>query len=338
MYGNVPERIDREFILSKVSEEDIFYKYMGIYPNENDFFCNPFRTDTKADCKFYRDSRLVLKFNDFAYKWNVDCFNVVQYIYKDTYPQALERVARDFKLYDNEVDLSSFGASVIEEYSKKNSFREIKVQRKEFTKWELELWNSWGYTKETLDFYRIGSLLRLWVGDRLIYTYSSKDPGFIYHLGNNEDGLPLYKAYFPLRSSYRFIQNVGNILQGYHQLPENGEFCLITKSMKDVGCIYHYGIPAVAPMGETVLITPEQFEDLNNRFFHVFTLFDRDRAGMIATKLYQKTYGTTPLLFDSLSGGLFRKKDEPKDIVDHHIEFGNRELSEMIEHVKETYL
>lgn len=338
MYGNVPERIDKSYIFSRISEEDIFYKYMGIYPNTTDFFVNPFRTDTHADCKFYRDNRGVLKFNDFAYKWNVDCFNVVQHIYKDSYPQALERVFRDFNLANIEPNFNSISNIIQVETSKDSTFLDIKVQRKDFTKWELDLWSSWGYSMDTLKLFNIGSLLRLWIRDKLIYTYNSKDPGFVYYFGNNQDGMPIYKIYFPLRDKYRFLQNAGDILQGYSQLPETGDFLLITKSYKDVGCIFNYQIPSVAPMGETVLITPEQFEDLNNRFFKIFTLFDRDRAGMIASKLYQKTYGTTPLLFDSTSGGLFRKKDEPKDFVDHHVVCGPRELIDMIDYVKDTYL
>lgn len=337
MFGNIPERITKEHILARISEEDIFFKYMGIYPNTSDFFSNPFRTDRHADCRFYRDARGVLKFNDFAYKWNWDCFNVVQKIYNCNYPEALEKVFSDFNLKEitPDFDMLDERARLAEGF--KDRYVEIKVQRKDFTKWDKDLWYSWGYTDDTLRLFRISSLLRLWLGDRLIYTYSPKDPGFIYYFGNDEQGRPLYKAYFPLRDKYRFIQNVGDILQGYHQLPDGGDFLVITKSLKDVGCMYNYNIPSVAPMGETVLITPEQFEDLNNRFFQIFTLFDRDRAGMIASKLYQKTYGTTPLLFES-ENRLVRKKEEPKDFVDNHIYYGALELNDMINYAKEIYI
>lgn len=340
MYGNIPERITREHILSRITEEDIFFKYMGIQPNTEDFFRNPFRADTHADCKFYRDNTLkrALKFNDFAYKWNVDCFNVVQFLYKLNYPQALEKIFRDFNLAEVVPDMSSnYNDGLITERGKEKSFLDIKVQRREIFKLDLDIWGKWGYTKETLSLLKIAPLLRVWVRGDIIYNFTLKDPGYVYHLGHSSDGQPLYKIYFPLREQGKFLQNTGDSLQGYHALPEGGDFLLITKSMKDVGCSFNYDIPSVAPMGETVLISPEQFEDLNNRFFRIFTLFDRDRAGMLASKLYQTTYGTIPLLFDS-NNRLFRSKDEPKDFSDHHEAYGVRPMLDIIEHVKQIYL
>ena len=84
------ENLSKEFLLSKVTEEDIFMKYLNIYPNLNDYFRNPLRTDAHPDCKFYRDSRGTLKFKDFAYGMNIDCFNCAFLSGKST--QLLRRV------------------------------------------------------------------------------------------------------------------------------------------------------------------------------------------------------------------------------------------------------
>lgn len=328
------EKLTKEYILSRISQEDIFYKYLGISPNTVEFFSNPLRADSHPDCKFYRDSRNVLKFHDFAYKWNVDCFNVVCRIHNCNYGEALHIIAKDFNLKDSSVN---YTPNIIPFETKESIGRDIKVKRKEFTKEELLFWEENGWTKEMLDFYQISSLLYVWLDNNKIYTYHKRDMGFVYYFGMSKHLLPQYKLYFPQRTRFRFLQNTGNILQGYKQLPEGGDLLVITKSMKDVGLLNAYGIPAVAPMSESNVISEEQFEDLSNRFFHIVTLFDRDRAGMTASKRYKDKFNTIPLLFDA-NGKLFRGPDDPKDLTDHFKEYGNNFMIDLIEDTKQYLL
>lgn len=339
MYENQNNLQDltKEFILSRISEKDIFHKYMGIYPNTTEYFTNPFRQDTYPDCRFYEDSRGVLKFNDFAYKWNVDCFNVVQKLFNCNYGEALIQIANDFNIFEKEINYETIEIAKEFKESEESIGRKIGVQRKDFTKWDLDFWISQGWSIEALNLFKVGSLLRAWIDNRLIYNYNKKDPGFVFYFGMSKHYIPQYKLYFPLRQRYRFLQNTGNILQGYEQLPEEGENLLITKSYKDVGALWGFNIPSVAPMSETTIITPEQFEDLNNRFFNIYTLFDRDRAGMIASQIYRKTYGTTPLLFES-TNRLFRTAGEPKDFTDNYKTYGLNYMVDFVNEVKEQLL
>lgn len=332
------EELTRLFVLSRISEEDIFFKYLGIYPNMTDYFRNPLRPDSTADCRFYRDSRQVLKFNDFAYKMNLDCFNVVSRLHNNAnFNEVLKIIAEDFNLFESDINYSL--AERLETFKKdnKSQYVDMKVQRRDFTKWDLEFWQKNGWSLETLKIFKVSPLLRAWINGNQMYTYSSKDPGYVYFLGNDELGRPHYKLYFPLRDRYKFIQNIGDAIQGLEQLPEHGDFLIITKSYKDVGCMFNYDLPSIAPMGETVLLSDEQFEDLNNRFFKIFTLFDRDRAGMIGSQLYRKRFGTIPLLFDARNNQLFRNKTDPKDFTDHHIDLGIQEMLDIINYTKEEY-
>lgn len=333
MFGH-KEPLNREFILSRISEEDIFLKYLNIYPNLTDWFRNPLRTDDKPDCKFYRDSRGVLKFHDFAYKLNIDCFNLVQLVEPNVnnYGQALEKIAEDFKLYEKDIDYSVVQnwQEIIKKAAK--SLSSIRIKRKDFTKDELKWWAEQGIHKETLDLYKIFSLQLLWLNNSIVYTYRKQDPGFVQHFKGYE-----YKAYFPFRERYRFLQNIDSrTLQGYDQLPDQGDFLIITKSNKDVMALYEFGIPAVAPLSESVLISEEIFEELSNRFFKIFTLFDRDRAGMWLSQQMRKKYNTIPLLFESET--IFRDKKEPKDFTDHYKSFGLQYCLDLIQECKEIYL
>lgn len=328
------EPLTKEFILSRITEEDIFLKYLNIYPTLEGYFINPLRQDEHPDCKFYRDPKGTLKFKDFAYKMNIDCFNLIQLVEPDVdnYGKALERIARDFRLYEKDINYE-----VVKNWqeiinTKNKLFSSIRVKRKDWIKSELDWFWEQGISKETLTRYKVNSLQMLWLNDQLIYQYRKSDPGYIQQFGTGYE----YKAYFPLRDKYRFLQNVRGRLQGYEQLPEFGDAVIVTQSNKAVMAISEHGIPAVAPLSESILMSEEQFEDLNNRFVKIFTLFDRDRVGMWLSQQIRKKYNTIPLLFDSK--GLFRSKEEPKDWNDHHKKFGTQYMLDLVEEIKQQYL
>lgn len=321
------EPLTKEFVLSRITEEDIFLKYMNVYPTLTGRYKSPLRTDYNAGCNFYRDTRGVLKFRDPAYRINIDCFNLVSVVCKDAinYGHVLQRIAKDFNLYSKDIDYSVVAnwQEAVEQAGKKLSI--IQVKRKEFTKEELQWWRKQGILKEVLSSYKVSSLQILWLNGQVIYSYSKKDPGFVYHFGEY-----FYKAYFPERTSYRFLQNIDkNVLQGFDQLPEQGDFLIITKSLKDVMCMSTFGIPSVAPTSESVLIEEMRFALLENRFFKIFTLFDRDRAGIHMSWLMKKKYGTIPLMFE---------KNEPKDFCENYEKYGTSYMNELIEETKQLLL
>lgn len=55
-------------------------------------------------------------------------------------------------------------------------------------------------------------------------------------------------------------------------IPRNGEYLVLTKSLKDVACLYSLGIPAIAPMSETCFLTDSQYNKIIQRFEKVVLL------------------------------------------------------------------
>lgn len=331
MFGHI-EGIDRDYVLSRITEEDIFHKYLGIYPNLEDYFTNPLRGDDHADCKFYRDNtaRRALKFKDFAWGVNWDCFNVVQYVEKDVnnFYDALRKVAKDFNLLGSEIDYSVVD-SLQEKINLTKKDTGIRVARREWYNFDLKWWaDNCTDDIRALNYFNVSPIQAAWSGERQIYAYSKNDPGYVFWFGDYD-----YKLYFPLRKEGRFFNNRTTLLQGWNQLPETGENLIITKSYKDVICMRTFGIHAVAPMSESIMITEEQYEELNNRFFNIYSLMDRDRAGMRMSQILRKKYDIQPLLFPT-DGILFRQKGEPKDFTDHKRDYGLQYVLELIEEVR----
>lgn len=327
------EPLTKEFVLSRITEEDIFLKYMNIYPTLTGRYKSPLRTDDNAGCNFYRDTRGVLKFRDPAYRINIDCFNLVSIVCKDVnnYGHVLQRIAKDFNLYSKDIDYSVVAnwQEAVEQAGKKLSI--IQVKRKEFTKEELQWWRKQGILKEVLSFYKVSSLQILWLNGQVIYSYSKKDPGFVYHFGEY-----FYKAYFPMRTQYRFLQNIGKTtFEGYDQLPETGEYLVITNSLKCAMCISTFDIASGAGTSESILIGEELMVELQSRFTWIFTLYDRwkngkvDKAGVHMSWLMRKKYGTIPLMFE---------KNEPKDFCENYEKYGTSYMNELIEETKQLLL
>lgn len=63
---------------------------------------------------------------------------------------------------------------------------------------------------------------------------------------------------------------------------EGGDYIVITKSLKDVMCLYEFGIPAIAPCSENLFLTESQYEKIKKKFKRILVLYDNDRPGMSA--------------------------------------------------------
>jgi hypothetical protein len=316
------EQITKEWVLEKVSEEEIFKFYLGIFPEFGIGFKNPLRKDDDPDCFFYVAPNGMLKFNDIAQKWNWDCFNVVQHIYKCNFYQALKHISEDFDLIEKNNDKKAVTYLSLDKVS---GNKEIKVKRRKWYDIDKEYWTQYHITKEALEFFNVAPLETAWLNNEIIYSFKRGDIGYVYHFNGYN-----YKLYFPNRkrdtSPYpRFYHNNGKIIQGYTQLPTHGENLIITKSLKDVICLYLFDIPAIAPMSENIYMNLGQINQLRNRFKNIYILFDNDYKGRKATIYYKNQFNLTPLLFP---------QDMKKDFSDNLKEFGYQSILDYVEEIK----
>lgn len=119
-----------------------------------------------------------------------------------------------------------------------------------------------------------------------------------------------FKIYRPLADKYtKWRNNLTDYdIQGYEQLPQKGDILFITKSMKDVMCLYEMGYPAISPSSESTFIPKDVLEQLKTRFKRIIILFDRDVAGVKRSrKLSQET---------GLEAMFINKKFKAKDVSD----------------------
>ena len=283
-------KITQDFILSKINQETIMQRYTGLNVNSKKLTLSPFRSDHKVTCAFYKSKSGVLYLHDFATNEHINCFGVVMRLFNCNYHQALDIIAQDFKLIEENNSNIAHQIKIIPEL-KENKSSKIQVQIKDFSKEELDWWDKFGITQKLLKKYHVYSIQNVFLNEELKFISSSDCPIYGYYFGKDKNHEEKWKIYFPLRKEFRFINNVNKkTLQGYKQLPKNGDLLVITKSMKDCIALNRFGIAACAPNSETLFINDKQLEEFKQRFKHILILYDNDRPGLHNMWLIRKEH------------------------------------------------
>jgi hypothetical protein len=317
------ENVDKEFIFDRLSPEEIFCRYFSIpFIDTELFYVNPLRDDDFPSCRFYynRDSG-ILYFNDFAWK-SFDCIGYVQQAYALSYYDALYHIARTFNLLSTQGNnLKPIQVEVIKQEL------DIKVMERKLSNKDLQFWKNIdnSITEKELKDDHIHGLKAAWFNGKLVYSYTNGDVSFYYHLAPGYN----YQLYNPNKffGTTKFLHSRTDYLVGEYALNNECNYVLITKSVKDWFIAKRLGINAVAILSETLLI-PKELMITFSKGKLIFTLFDNDRAGKLASIRYRNTYNTTPLLFPS---------DMEKDISDNCVKFGIDSVLEMVIETKEYY-
>lgn len=307
---DISPRITKEFILSRVSQEQIFEFYLGI-PVKKGLFCSPsiIRVDKQPTCAFYKNGKGILKYKDFAGP-SFDCISLVMFLYNCTYYIALRIIANDFNLIDlpkleKHIAKIEYSGNVIESTEK----AKIQVEIKDFTEKELNWWSSFGISLLTLRKFKIFSIKSVFLNGNYFTSSTETSPIFGYYGGNNSDGDELWRLYMPTKRKYRFLSNwESSQFQGIKQLPKEGNHCIISKSMKDLMVLYEFGFISIAPTSENVLMTEGRFSRLQEKFSNIVVFFDNDLAGVKGAHKYKKAYPNVRCIF--------LKRKYSKDISD----------------------
>lgn len=328
------EALTKDFILSKIPQEQIFEHYLGVKVQTRKQFRNPMRKDRHPSMRFfYRKGTGELICRDYAgYFWG-DCFNVVEYTKGISgLMNVLEHIANTFHLRDNDpipaIPPRSYQhLAEDKERGTKYGYSIIEVSYRRPTDQDKGFWEERGVLPEQLQAFGVYTIDMTWINGRIVYRHKKSDPCYGYYFGDGQ-----WKLYFPLRKKdqTRFYSNT-NRTQGWNQLPKKGVFAIITKSHKDVMVLSRLGIPAVASQGESIFLPEDQINELKKRFQFVFSLMDFDRTGIHAAWKMRKDHGIEPFF---LTNGRFNTPDYgAKDISDYAYNFRIETASWLIQQV-----
>ena len=255
--------LTKDYIESKVSQETIMSKYLGVpveiiidCVNNNNLITSVFRDDdTNGSMGFAFNKKGRLKVRDFGgFGFFGDIYDVVAYVLSLAYERKIEpnnkqdfyfilkHIAYTFsdiidnKAVDENID------PIIQNAIKKgrNTKAIIEIVPRSWNKQDKAIWDKWGINLQYLNTHFVVPVEQYYVNRGVDsepkYYYKSKDPCYAYMLGQNRMGIYLIKLYFPLRNrttELKFITNC-NVIEGLPNLElDNYDYIIITKSSKD---------------------------------------------------------------------------------------------------------
>jgi len=292
-------KLTMESILEKVTEYDIFSKYIGDF-KIGYIYNSPLREDKNPSFGVF----VSRKTGDLLYKdlASDDCGNVFKFVKQlkklQTYEETLKTISDDMNIGNLKVMLSS--------ENKRRLIKDtiINVVRKPLNLTDIKFWNSFGISKETLRIYKVSAISKFVINGIVKGVYKTESPLYCYKVFNK------FKIYNPLGP--KTIKWRGNLnaldIQGFEQLPENGELLIITKSLKDVMVLSEMGYDAVAPSSESITIPEIVMNNLKKRFKRILIFYDRDKAGVEYARKISKTYNINAIFIN--------KKYKTKDVSD----------------------
>ena len=321
-----PLNITKELIESKVSEETLMSTYYGV-PIKKGLFKATNRVDKNPTVCYYRsrNGRLIVK--DFGSQYSGDWLYVLMNKYNCSFYQALQIAANDFGIIKRP-DLQKHEIKTSEIKLPETKTAIIQVEIREWQEYELNWWLQFGVTKETLKKYHVYSCKNVFLNGQLFHL--EKDRQFVFgYYGGMKDGIELWRIYFAGRKNYKFISNwPKSKIQGVHVLPKEGDYIVITKSMKDLMLFHEYNIPAIAPCSENLFLTDRQYKKVKERFKRIYLLYDYDLPGINAAIKIKKEHPDIKVLLTPKGY---------KDITDLRKACGKKKTIELIKRALEYY-
>lgn len=292
------DNITLDWILSKVTEYDIYAKYIGQF-KVGMIYNSPFRKDKNPSFGIYYSKRTKqLLFKDHG---TGECGNVIKFVSlftgKTEYNDILSDIVDNLNITNNTKLVSS------KQYIPPTE-TVIGVVRQEFTDVDINYWKQFNISINTLKKFNVNSIKYYLCNGIVKGTYKRENPMYAYKVYNN------FKIYRPLADKYtKWRNNLTDYdIQGYEQLPQKGDILFITKSMKDVMCLHEMGYPAVSPSSESTFLPKDVLEQLKTRFKRIIILFDRDTAGVKRSRKLSRETG--------LEAMFINKKFKAKDVSD----------------------
>jgi len=277
-----------DYILSLVTQEDIFLMVFNSLPEEYEYVTSPLRPDNSPGCWFawYNDK---LRFNDFA-NWgvynrislkNIDCFDCVQVF---------------FKLKNFKDTLKFIKTNLIDQYTtselleRKNKVTTVKkTNKKKFSlfalprEWQVRdeyYWNLYGITINQLKKDRVFPVSRLILKNtrKGNINLTINDIGYIYtdFTSNNR------KVYLPTREKKFISTCTEDDIGGINNLVPFGRKLVITKSYKDYRVLKNQGLNVLWFQNEGQVPSYDKLKYILNSFRSIYLFFDNDFAGLLA--------------------------------------------------------
>ena len=289
-------------LLDKLTDYDIYSYYVGQF-KIGKLFNSPLRSDDKnPSFAIFKGMNGGLFFKDHGSGEGGNAIKFVK-LYKNI--NTKDELERELLRIVRKMNPNSGNAIRTYSYSVDSGPTDIGIVRQPFTDVDKQYWKQFHISIDTLRKFQVFSI-KYFLCNRVVRgTYKETSPMYAYKVDDK------FKIYRPLASKYtKWRTNLTNRnVQGLSELPvEGGNLLIITKSLKDVMCLYEMGFNAIAASSETTFIPDDILDSLRHKWKNVIMLYDRDKTGMLESRKYSKQY--------KLDALFVHKRFKAKDVSD----------------------
>lgn len=289
-------------LLDKLDDYDIYSYYIGEF-KVGKLFNSPLRSNDKnPSFAIFKGTNGGLFFKDHGSGEGGNALKFIK-IYKGI--QTRDRLEQELLRIVRKTNPNSGIVKRTYSNSVGSGQTDIGIVRQPFTEVDKQYWKQFHISQDTLKLFQVFSI-KYFLCNRVVRgTYKESSPMYAYKVFDK------FKIYRPLASKYtKWRTNLTNRdVQGLAEIPkEGGNLLIITKSLKDVMCLYEMGYNAIAASSETTFIPEDILQSLRSKWKHIVIIYDRDKTGMLEARKYSKQY--------KLDAIFVHKRFKAKDISD----------------------
>src|SRR5882762_2813416 len=285
--GKKKPQLNPEYILSKVSEYDIYRYYLGHDISPGEAMLSPFRKENNPSLTIRQNSMNEWRHKDWADSEKCGgCIDFVMQLHNEDFYASLRRIDSDFGLGiigRNQIEREAGLRPPTPDPQKKiPAF--IQVVAGQFTPAGIRYWSEYGITLDELRENGVYNTKKLFL-NRQLYLVDEEGLTFGYLYGER------WKIYRPLEGKdSKWMTNVpGSKISGKEKMIKGGRIALITKSKKDEMVLTKLIPTTCSCQNESNRAIPMEFLNLlKDNFEEVWLNFDADATGMKEAKHYEQ--------------------------------------------------
>lgn len=288
-------------ILSKVTEADILFYYLGITKIPT-IINSPLRKDNNPSFGLYFNGKRIY-YIDFATKERGGVFDLLGQMWRCSYTKVLLRINKDIPSFSNsEVKTYKYNFKTIKSYNK-----DIKLQCKirEWRDYDIKYWASYGISLEWLKYaevYPISHKIIIKNNNRYVFSADKYAYAYVEH----KEGNITLKIYQPFNTKgYKWSnKHDSSVISLWTKIPEYGEKVCICSSLKDAICLWaNTGIPSISIQGEGYTISNTAIKELKKRYKKIFICLDNDKPGLEDAEKLAKETGFINIVLPQFDNG-----------------------------------
>lgn len=268
-----------ESVMTGLDEISLVSYYLPDLTEIPDIICSPLRKDEHPSFRVYTPDGTKIRYYDFGTHEKGGIIDLIMSMFHLSFAEALEKIQKDAENCGKYARLTkNTGNNRIRVRSDSLSFM-IRTQMRDWEKWDLEYWDSYGVPENWLKHADIYPISHIFIISETGYVRTIKADRYAYTFIERKDGIITEKVYQPYnKEGFKWRSgHDSSVWDLWTKLPKKGENVIITSSRKDALCIWaQAGIPSVSLQGEGMKVKPQVMQELKDRFTNVYVLYDND--------------------------------------------------------------